>query len=60
MSLATSREPWIDTWWPLLLIAFGILFVTFLVSFKPGDRDTTKEHQPAASIRMPDGAARVA
>jgi hypothetical protein len=28
-------EPWIDTWWPVLVIAFGIIFVTFLVSFKP-------------------------
>jgi len=28
-------EPWIDTWWPVLVIAFGIVFVTFLVSFKP-------------------------
>ena len=28
-------EPWIDTWWPALVIGFGLIFVTFLVSFKP-------------------------
>jgi hypothetical protein len=36
MSLASERESWMDRWWPLLLILFGVLFVTFLVSFKPG------------------------
>ena len=30
-----SNEPWIDTWWPLFLIIFGVLFVTLLVSFHP-------------------------
>jgi hypothetical protein len=30
-----QSEPWIDTWWPVLVITFGIIFVTFLVSFKP-------------------------
>jgi hypothetical protein len=30
-----QSEPWIDTWWPALVIAFGLLFVTLLVSFKP-------------------------
>jgi len=24
-----------DTWWPAFLILFGILFVTWLVSFHP-------------------------
>jgi hypothetical protein len=35
MSLANDREVWVDRWWPLLLILFGVLFVTVLVSFKP-------------------------
>jgi len=35
MSASHNSEPWIDTWWPLLLILFGIAFVTFLVSFHP-------------------------
>jgi hypothetical protein len=35
MSLASQREPWLDRWWPLLVIAFGLIFVTILVSFKP-------------------------
>jgi hypothetical protein len=30
-----QSEPWIDTWWPVLVITFGIIFVAFLVSFKP-------------------------
>ena len=32
---ASSEEKWIDRWWPLLLILFGVLFVTVLVSFAP-------------------------
>lgn len=35
MSLATEREPWFDRWWPLLVILFGVIFVSILVSFKP-------------------------
>ena len=35
MSLASDREPWCDRWWPLLVILFGIIFVSILVSFKP-------------------------
>jgi hypothetical protein len=31
----THKEFWLDTWWPLLVILFGILFVSILVSFKP-------------------------
>jgi len=29
------EEFWLDTWWPLLVILFGITFVTILISFKP-------------------------
>lgn len=35
MSSSHESEPWIDRWWPALVIAFGLLFVTFLVSFHP-------------------------
>ena len=35
MSLASGREPWVDRWWPALLIAFGLIFVSILVTFKP-------------------------
>ena len=28
-------DRWIDHWWPALVIAFGLLFVTLLVSFQP-------------------------
>lgn len=30
-----ESEPWIDTWWPVLVITFGVIFVTILVSFNP-------------------------
>jgi hypothetical protein len=26
---------WVDRWWPLLVILFGILFVTILDTFAP-------------------------
>lgn len=35
MSSEHETQPWIDTYWPALVITFGLLFVTFLVSFKP-------------------------
>lgn len=35
MSVASEREAWVDRWWPLLLIVFGVIFVTVLVTFKP-------------------------
>jgi steroid 5-alpha reductase family enzyme len=35
MSLATKRESWVDRWWPLMLILFGVVFVACLVTFHP-------------------------
>ena len=35
MSVSNESEPWVDRWWPLLVILFGVLFVSILVSFKP-------------------------
>ena len=35
MSDLHVRERWIDTWWPALVIAFGLVFVSCLVFFKP-------------------------
>ena len=32
---AEGKEVWLDRWWPLLVILFGIIFVSILVSFKP-------------------------
>jgi hypothetical protein len=34
-AMSASHEKWIDRWWPLFLILFGVLFVTVLVSFSP-------------------------
>jgi len=35
MSSSAERASWIDRWWTLLVILFGIGFVTFLMSFSP-------------------------
>ena len=31
----SSSERWLDRWWPLLVILYGVLFVTVLVTFSP-------------------------
>jgi hypothetical protein len=33
--MSSSRELWLDRWWPLLVILYGVLFVTVLVTFSP-------------------------
>jgi hypothetical protein len=30
-----EAESWLDRWFTLLVILFGLVFVAFLVSFKP-------------------------
>jgi len=35
MSASHTSRHFMDTWWPAFLILFGILFVSFLVSFHP-------------------------
>jgi hypothetical protein len=35
MSETTESEAWLDTWWPLLVIIFGVIFVSCLVFFHP-------------------------
>jgi hypothetical protein len=35
MSEAGEKGFWLDTWWPVLVIAFGVTFVTVLVTFHP-------------------------
>jgi steroid 5-alpha reductase family enzyme len=35
MSSSTESESWLDSWWPLLVILFGLIFVAILVTFKP-------------------------
>jgi hypothetical protein len=35
MSSSSGSESWLDRWWPLLLILFGLTFVSLLVSFFP-------------------------
>jgi hypothetical protein len=33
--MSAEKSSWIDRWWPLLLIAFGVACVTLLVVFHP-------------------------
>jgi hypothetical protein len=35
MSASHERGFWLDRWWPLFVILFGVTFVSILVSFKP-------------------------
>jgi steroid 5-alpha reductase family enzyme len=35
MSTSHNSGPWIDTWWPLLLILFGLIFALVLGNFSP-------------------------
>jgi steroid 5-alpha reductase family enzyme len=35
MSSSSESQSWVDTWWPLLVILYGVLFVTVLVTFSP-------------------------
>ena len=35
MSASHDSRHWLDTWWPLFLILFGVTFVSFLISFHP-------------------------
>jgi hypothetical protein len=32
---ASSSEKWLDRWWPLFLILFGVACVSILVTFSP-------------------------
>jgi len=32
---SSHKEPWLDRWWPLLVILYMLMFVTLLVSFHP-------------------------
>jgi hypothetical protein len=35
MSSPGNSESWIENWWPLFVILYGVLFLAILVSFKP-------------------------
>jgi hypothetical protein len=35
MSSSSEKEFWLDRWWQPLVILFGIIFVSILVTFKP-------------------------
>jgi hypothetical protein len=35
MSSSSESVSWLDRWWPLLVILYGVLFVSVLVSFSP-------------------------
>jgi hypothetical protein len=33
--MSSQKDSWLDRWWPLLLIIFGVACVTLLVVFHP-------------------------
>jgi hypothetical protein len=33
--MSVSSERWLDRWWPLLVILYGVMFITLLVTFSP-------------------------
>jgi hypothetical protein len=35
MIASSESEGWLDRWWPLLVILYGLIFVTILVTFAP-------------------------
>jgi hypothetical protein len=35
MNSSSEKVSWLDQWWPLLLILFGLAFVWMLVGFSP-------------------------
>jgi len=34
--MSSSKESWLDRYWTVLVILFGLIFVTVLITFKPG------------------------
>ena len=34
--MSSSKESWVDRYWQVLVILFGLIFVTVLITFKPG------------------------
>ena len=36
MSSSHESGSWLDTWWPLLVILFGVTFVSVVALWKPG------------------------
>jgi hypothetical protein len=35
MSSSSESISWLDQWWPLLVILYGVIFVLVLVTFSP-------------------------
>jgi hypothetical protein len=35
MSSSIESERWLDRWWPLLVILYGVLFITLICTFSP-------------------------
>jgi steroid 5-alpha reductase family enzyme len=33
---SSNESSWVDRYWPVLVILFGLIFVTVLITFKPG------------------------
>ena len=37
MSSSSESQSWLDQWWPLLVILYGVIFVSVLVTFSPSN-----------------------
>ena len=37
MSSSSESQSWLDRWWPLLVILYGVIFVSVLVTFSPSN-----------------------
>ena len=35
MSTSSESQSWLDRWWPLLLVLFGLGFISILAFFAP-------------------------
>lgn len=35
MSSSSETVHWVDRWWPLLVILYGVIFVACIVTFSP-------------------------
>jgi hypothetical protein len=35
MSSSHDKPSWLEAWWPLFVILYGVIFVSFIVFFHP-------------------------
>jgi hypothetical protein len=35
MSSSHEKESWLERWWPLLVIGYGVIFISVIASYAP-------------------------